>query len=89
MEIKLICEKYGLTQTALAKRFDIPIRTVQDWYSGRRNPPLYVVGMMMELLERDCAKKLAGESPEVQKVIKARRAAIASSRYIPEREQKE
>lgn len=53
MTIKEICEKYGLSQTALAKRFGIPIRTVQDWYSGRRNPPDYVVRMMDELLKKD------------------------------------
>ena len=52
MTIKEICEKYELSQTALAKRFGIPLRTVQDWYSGRRNPPDYVVGMMVELLDK-------------------------------------
>lgn len=49
--IKEICEKYDLTQTALAKRFGIPLRTVQDWHAGRRVPPDYVVNMMQELLE--------------------------------------
>ena len=53
MTIKEICEKYGLSQTAMAKRFGIPLRTVQDWYSGRRNPPDYVVCMMDELLKKE------------------------------------
>lgn len=52
MTIKEVCEKYGLSQTALAKRFDIPLRTVQDWHSERRTPPDYVVRMMVELLEK-------------------------------------
>lgn len=52
MTIKDICEKYGLSQTALAKRFGIPLRTVQDWHAGRRTPPDYVVNMMVELLEK-------------------------------------
>ena len=56
MTIKEICLKYNLTQTALAQRFDIPLRTVQDWHGGRRNPPDYVVGMMVELLEQDKQK---------------------------------
>lgn len=51
MTIKEICEHYGLSQTALAKRFGIPLRTVQDWHAGRRTPPDYVVGMMVEILE--------------------------------------
>ena len=52
MTIKDICNKYNLTQTALSKRFDIPLRTVQDWYAGRRTPPDYVIKMMVEILEK-------------------------------------
>lgn len=51
--IKEICEKYNLSQTALAKRFGIPLRTVQNWHGGHRNPPDYVVGMMVEILEAE------------------------------------
>lgn len=50
MTINDVCNRYNLTQTALAKRFDIPLRTVQDWYSGRRQPPDYVLRMIDELL---------------------------------------
>lgn len=53
MTIREICKKYGLSQTALAKRFGIPLRTVQDWHAERRQPPEYVVSMMVEVLERD------------------------------------
>ena len=49
--IKILCEAYGLSQTELSRRFDIPIRTVQDWYAGRRKPPVYVVNMLAALLE--------------------------------------
>ena len=51
--IKDICTKYGITQTFIAKRFGIPLRTVQDWHGERRTPPEYVVRMMVEILERD------------------------------------
>lgn len=51
--IKIICDTYNISQTGLAKRFNIPLRTVQDWYAGRRTPPDYVVGMMTSLLEID------------------------------------
>lgn len=54
--IKEICTEYGLTQTALAKRFGIPLRTVQDWHGERRKAPDYVVSMMIELLEIDRSK---------------------------------
>lgn len=56
MTTKELCEKYNLSQTALANRFGIPLRTVQDWHGGRRNPPDYVVRMMEELLEHDKEK---------------------------------
>lgn len=45
-----ICEAYGYSQTALAKKFEIPLRTMQDWYAGRRTPPAYVTNMMVKLL---------------------------------------
>lgn len=53
MTIKEICEKYGITQTVLAKRFGIPLRTVQNWAGGQRSAPDYVIRMMVELLEHD------------------------------------
>lgn len=52
-QIAQICERYGLSQTALAKRFEIPLRTVQDWHAGRRVPPGYVKNMIIEILERE------------------------------------
>lgn len=57
MTIAEICERYGIGQTELARRFDIPLRTVQDWYAGRRVPPAYVVTMMDELLATDAKKE--------------------------------
>ena len=52
MTLKEVCEKYKITQTELAQRFGIPLRTVQGWYLGERKPPDYVVRMIVELLER-------------------------------------
>lgn len=51
--IKTICKTYGLSQTALARRFGIPLRTVQAWHTGERTPPDYVVNMISDLLEYD------------------------------------
>lgn len=45
-----LCKRYGLSQTELARRFEIPLRTVQDWHAGRRTPPDYVVNMLHRLL---------------------------------------
>ena len=57
MTIKEICEKYGYNQTELAKRFGIPLRTVQEWHGGRRNPPEYVVNMIVALLDIEREQK--------------------------------
>lgn len=55
--IKYICEFFGIGQTELAKKYDIPLRTVQDWYAERRTPPPYVVNMILELLLREHDEK--------------------------------
>ena len=56
MTIKEICEEYSLSQTALAKRFGVPLRTVQNWAGGQRTAPDYVINMMVELLKYDRGK---------------------------------
>ena len=53
LTIKDICEKYQITQSALARRFGIPLRTVQDWHSDRRKPPEYVVRMIVEIFDNE------------------------------------
>lgn len=55
--IKDLCEQYGLTQATLARRFGIPYRTVQDWYSGRRAAADYLVRMMVRLLQLEEEQK--------------------------------
>lgn len=54
--IKQLCEEYSISQSELARQYDIPLRTVQDWHAGRRNPPPYVVRMLDELLAIEDSK---------------------------------
>lgn len=44
-----LLRELGHSQTALSRRYCIPIRTVQDWAGGRRNPPGWVRLMLAEL----------------------------------------
>lgn len=37
-----------LSRAAFSRKYNIPIRTLEDWDNGKNNPPVYV----MELLER-------------------------------------
>ena len=53
LTIKSICEQFRIGQSELARRFGIPIRTVQHWHSGERKPPDYVVRMMRTILENN------------------------------------
>lgn len=56
MTIREICEKYKISQSGLARRFGIPLRTVQGWYLGERKPPEYVARMIVELLDKEVEK---------------------------------
>ena len=56
VSIKELCVAYGLSQTELSKKYDIPLRTVQDWHAGRRTPPSYVVNMLHKLLYMEAKK---------------------------------
>lgn len=51
--VRALIERYGLTQSAFSRYFDIPLRTVQDWYSGRRQCPPYVITMAAEIIARE------------------------------------
>lgn len=53
MNIRELCEKYKISQSGLARRFGIPLRTVQNWCTGQRKAPEYVVSMINELLALD------------------------------------
>ena len=50
MTIQDIRTAAGLTQSAMAARFCIPQRTIEDWCAGKRTPPDYVRLMMAEAL---------------------------------------
>lgn len=51
MTIKELRQQTGLSQSAFAKYFEIPLRTVQDWEQGKRTPPEYLVKLMSEKLK--------------------------------------
>lgn len=57
MTIQELCKEYGYSQSELARRFNIPLRTVQHWHEETRKPPQYVVDMMSELLSSERKEK--------------------------------
>ena len=46
-------EKTGMNWKAFAKYFDIPYRTVQDWYLGKRGMPDYLLRLMTYKIEME------------------------------------
>lgn len=58
MTIKELRQQIGLSQTAFAKYFDIPLRTVQDWEQGRRTPPEYLIQLMLYKLTNENILKI-------------------------------
>lgn len=42
-----------ISQKEFAEKFGIPYKTYQQWESGRRNPPQYVVDMMFTILQME------------------------------------
>lgn len=37
----------GLTQRTFAEEYNIPVRTVEDWDTGKREPPQYVLELLL------------------------------------------
>lgn len=49
--IKDLCKKHGLTQKGLANKFEVPVRTMEDWGSGRHKCPSYFYKAMVRIFE--------------------------------------
>lgn len=47
----------GMSQAEFSRLFGIPVRTVQDWDAGRRNPPSYVKQLICYALLESCYEK--------------------------------
>ena len=51
--IKEIRALTGLSQTKFGDRYQIPMRTIQDWEAGKRVPPEYVVTLLERVVKED------------------------------------
>ena len=50
-QLREIRASTGLTQAAFAARYEIPLRSYEDWEAGRRVPPIYLLHMLSVLVE--------------------------------------
>lgn len=46
LTIKNIRKQTGLSRTAFSQKYNIPLRTLEEWESGRRTPPVYIPRML-------------------------------------------
>ena len=53
MTIKEMRESLGMTQEMFSLVYNIPKRTIQNWESGMRKPPEYVIQMLQKAIEHD------------------------------------
>ncbi|WP_315451764.1 helix-turn-helix transcriptional regulator [uncultured Selenomonas sp.] len=49
--IKEARKSAGLTQKRMSELLLIPLRTIENWESGKRNPPLWAENLIVEKLQ--------------------------------------
>ena len=49
--IKEARQMAGLTQKRMSEILLIPLRTIENWESGKRNPPLWAENLIVEKLQ--------------------------------------
>lgn len=59
MELREIMKEFGFSSSkGIAEKFGIPARTVQNWASGERKAPQYVLDMMETILRNERNNKM-------------------------------
>lgn len=53
MTIAEIREMSGLSRAAFSRAYKIPVRTLEDWESGKRTPPEYVADLLARVVAED------------------------------------
>ena len=64
MDIREMRTKLGITQSEFAVRYGIPFRTVQNWETGLRKPPEYVVDLLEQRTKRDLINRKTVSLPK-------------------------
>nr|DAR66032.1 MAG TPA: helix-turn-helix domain protein [Caudoviricetes sp.] len=49
--IKEARQTAGLTQKRMSELLLIPLRTIENWESGKRNPPIWAENLIVEKLQ--------------------------------------
>ena len=54
LNIREIRKATGLNRTAFARKYGIPMRTVENWEKEFREPPDYVLSLLERAVREDC-----------------------------------
>lgn len=57
MDIREMRTKLGDTQSEFAARYNIPFRTVQNWETGTRKPPEYIMNLLESRISEDLVNR--------------------------------
>ena len=52
-EMRLLLQ---VSRTEFSRQYHIPLRTLQDWESGKRNPPNYVLELLERVVKEDAER---------------------------------
>lgn len=53
MEVKELRMLSGLSQQAFSEKYGIPKRSIENWESGKRTPPEYVISLLARVVKED------------------------------------
>ena len=56
-KIKKMRKMTGLSQVKFSKKYNVPVRTLQDWEAGKSNPPPYVIELLEFKIMQDFQKE--------------------------------
>lgn len=63
MNIRELRTQLGDTQSEFAARYNIPFRTIQNWETGKRKPPDYIVDLLQTRIQADLINRKTAVLP--------------------------
>ena len=70
-EIKSIREASGLSRAEFSRAYHIPVRTLEDWESGKRTCPKYIESLLGRVVEEDRTELSLYKDQELMKELGA------------------
>lgn len=64
MNVRDLRKQLGDTQGEFARRYHIPFRTIQNWETGTRKPPEYILDLLQHRIREDLVNRKAFRLPE-------------------------